>query len=55
MEIINGKYTIDNGLNVTGGVTGSLSGSATFSSTASFALVAALDELQATLTSQVFG
>lgn len=55
MEIINGKYTIDNGLTVVGGMSGSLSGSATLATTASFALVAALDELQATLTSQVFG
>jgi len=55
MEIINGKYTIDNGLNVIGGVTRSLSGSSSFAATSSFALVAALDELQATLTSQVFG
>lgn len=37
------------------GFTGSLFGSATLATTASFALVAALDELQATLTSQVFG
>jgi len=55
MEIINGKYTIDNGLSVVGGITGSLSGSVGFATTASFALVAALDELQGTLVSQVFG
>jgi hypothetical protein len=42
MEIINGKYTIDNGLTVIGGMTGSLSGSLSGSlfGTASFATLA---------------